>query len=621
MESSTRPFVSPTVTFKLPKATTPSPGTSMLSGTIQSPLVNQTNRSSRTAFTPVAPVLTPRIGDRSSLVLLSPARTISETLTALASTTAQQLEEVWDEVGYSPEDRAAQLSDLLGKFRDACEAKIAEERGVAETFRQTIVDAKEELKRTGEALKTLVDPHLLRENNSQTLMDELSSLEVAVENIRAEAKAARDDLKQCCDQLKESHKALGLKLDDRWLDIESDLTFSRREEFHRKVTEMREEVSTRTSAVIQLVKDCQELINELRIDTRANPLDSRIVGSLVRSKHGDLIIASLVENETCVGISSASLDSLTERITQLHNEKNRRVTRINEIGESIYELWQRLRVSEAEQKAFAASVDGIGMDTIEKGEAELSRLQTLKAKMLGKLVLEAREIIQNLWDEINATDEDRMSFGAFAEKREEMFTNELLDKHEEYIQLLNSRLEQMRPILRIIERREAIIRERMELEELQKDPERLQQRGAAMTRQLMEEEKMAKRIKRELPKLTQMLDEKLQEWKNTNGEDFKYRGKVYLHIMEEQEEEWQQYKENEIQLKLKKKQEEKASVENRFQPATTFRAAPTKAPKPVPAISKPLADGRSRDNTRAPSRPKVRGDSSLVQASSQAQRI
>jgi protein regulator of cytokinesis 1 len=555
-------------------------------------------------------VLTPRIGDRSSLVLLSPARTISETLTALAATTAQQLEEVWDEVGYSPEDRAAQLSDLLAKFRDACEAKIAEERGVAETFRQTIADAKEELRKTGEALKSLVDPHMLRENNNQTLMDELSSLEAAVENIREEAKAARDDLKQCSELLKDSHRALGLKLDDRWLDVESDLTFSRREEFRRKVSEMREDVSTRTSAIIQLVKDCQDLINELRIDTQQNPLDRRIVGSLVRSKHGDLIMTSLIENETCVGISSASLDALTERIAQLHNEKNKRVATINEIGESIYELWQRLRISETEQKAFAASVDGIGTDTIEKGEAELERLQSLKAKMLGNLVWEAREMIQNLWEEMNATDEEKKSFQSFAEKREEMFTNELLEKHEEYIQLLNSKLEHMRPILRIIERRECIIRERMELEELQKDPERLQQRGAAMTRQLMEEEKMAKRIKRELPKLTQMLDEKLQEWKNMNGEDFKYRGNVYLKVIEEQEEEWQQYKENETQLKLKKKQEEKASVENRFQPSASFRSLAAKA-KPAPGVSKPLADGRNRDNTantRAPSRQKVRCD-------------
>jgi hypothetical protein len=206
--------------------------------------------------------------------------------------------------------------------------------------------------------------------------------------------------------------------------------------------------------------------------------------------------------------------------------------------------------------------------------------------MIGKLVVEARETIATLWDETNATKEQRSSFEPFSVQNEDLFNDELLEKHEEYIRALQGRLEHMKPIRKMIKHREDIIQERMEYEELQKDPNRLQQRGASMTKQLMKEEKMARRIK-SLPKLSRDLEAKLKDWKETNHEDFQYHSEIYLDIMQRQEEEWQQYKENELQQKLKKKQEEQALVESRFGAGTKFR--------PLPA-RKVLTNAQSRQN-------------------------
>ena len=89
--------------------------------------VNKNNRSHLSAITPIQPVFTPSGTPRGSHVLLSPSRTITETLNALASSTANQLEEIWDQVGYSPQERASQLKELLMSFRDQCDQKISEE--------------------------------------------------------------------------------------------------------------------------------------------------------------------------------------------------------------------------------------------------------------------------------------------------------------------------------------------------------------------------------------------------------------------------------------------------------------------------------------------------------------
>lgn len=406
----------------------------------------------------------------------------------------------------------------------------------------------------------------------------------------------------------EAHQALGRSLDEQWSDLESDLTMQRREEFHRKVEEMKEEVATRTAAVIQLLRDCQHLMNDLGIDgqTSESQLDRRITGSLVRSKDSSFIMASKFQTETCTGISSTALEELTNRASELSHEKRRRKTMLQDLGAEIALLWEQLRVPEDEQRTFTESVKGLGMDTIEKGKAELLRLKELKSKMLGNLIEDARTTIRELWEETNATENMRQLFESIRIVDRNQFNDELLEDHLEYIRELQDRLEQMKPIVRIIERREDILRERMEYAELQKDSDRLKQRGAAMARQLMEEEKMARRIKKELPRLTKHLEETLTEWREKMGEEFQYHGEEYTRVMEQQEAEWIQYKNNEMQMKLKKKQVEQQLEENKYLGKTTSGVSKQ---KPLSgSVMRPLGDSNRRGD----------GHSSRLRSSSNA---
>mmetsp|Transcript_32927 Transcript_32927/g.49712 ORF Transcript_32927/g.49712 Transcript_32927/m.49712 type:complete len:606 (+) Transcript_32927:23-1840(+) len=545
--------------------------------------------------TPSGPVLTPNrdndstlMNNSTTMILLSPSRTIAESLTALASSTAQQLEQVWDEVGYNSEERASQLSDLLRQFRSLCDEKISEERGVADTFRSEIRDAQKELKETKTALKEAFEQQSIDEQLSGlSLTDQLSSLEQSLEAIREEANLAREDLTECRQLLIEAHEALGISLEEKWLDVESDLTKERRADFHRKLEEIKHQVSTRTSAVVELLQDCQHLMHELRIPEEESVLDRRIAGSLVRSKDGSFILASKLKTQTCVGIGPNVLEELTQRVTQLTTERKTRKVRLQEMGTEIATMWEKLQVSDEDQRKFTQGVQGLGMDTIVKGEEELRRLHNLKAEMLSKLISDARAAISLLWDETNTPQQQREMFSPYFKNDESQWNNELLDLHEEYIMTLETRLEQMKPILRILERREEILVERMEYERLQHNSERLQQRGAGLAKQLMREEKMAKRIKRELPKLTNSLQEKLQEWKKDHGEDFQFGGKVYLDVMTSQDKEWKEYKENEAKAKLQKKKEERELVENRFRNKSAYK--PVNGKKGPSTKTRPLA--------------------------------
>eukprot|EP00518_Triparma_eleuthera_P017841 CAMPEP_0197561450 /NCGR_PEP_ID=MMETSP1320-20131121/25203_1 /TAXON_ID=91990 /ORGANISM="Bolidomonas sp., Strain RCC2347" /LENGTH=227 /DNA_ID=CAMNT_0043123093 /DNA_START=15 /DNA_END=698 /DNA_ORIENTATION=- len=219
-----------------------------------------------------------------------------------------------------------------------------------------------------------------------------------------------------------------------------------------------------------------------------------------------------------------------------------------------------------------------------KGEVEVNRLVKLKAEMRGKLIEEAREAIVQLWEETNASQATRDAFRGLDCTDEASYTDELLQEHDEEIEVLRARLETMRPMLKMIERREEVVAERLKYEELQKDPDRLKQRGGALTKQLMMEEKMQKRIKKDLPKYNDTLRKRLREWKAEAGEDFMYKGEPYALTMERQEAEWASYKDEEAQKKLQKKQQEKA----RYSGAGQKLNLPGKGKQKTRRTSKPL---------------------------------
>jgi protein regulator of cytokinesis 1 len=323
-----------------------------------------------------------------------------------------------------------------------------------------------------------------------------------------------------------------------------------------------------------------------------------------RGKSSDsYTVTSYFESSSCIGIGKDVLDRLTSRIAELNGEKRRRRNKLGEMGTAIASLWSLLRVPPDEQRAFTESIRGLGMDTLEKGEIELSRLHELKAVMIGKLIREQRRTIEELWESTNATDAEMASFYEYiCVNDEDKLTDELLAKHEQYVGALNAKLEKMQPILDLIERREAIIEERVELDLLQKDPDRLKGRNAS--KQLLKEEKMMRRVQKELPKITEHLERKLKEWfeenkpSQTEGEvrdedlgHFMYKGLPYMRTMKTQEHEWRTRKEKGEQERQRKRQEERsASSGSAF--GSTYSKLPGK--KWNPPIDRP----RSASNMR-----------------------
>ncbi|KAF2031199.1 hypothetical protein EK21DRAFT_63873 [Setomelanomma holmii] len=230
-----------------------------------------------------------------------------------------------------------------------------------------------------------------------------------------------------------------------------------------------------------------------------------------------------------LGLHIDDLAQLKAKKERLVEEKRSRERRLGQLRGTIEELWERLGIEQHERKQFLNSNRGCGLRTINEYEDELARLNELKRQNLHLFVEEARCKLQELWDALYFSEEEMLDFTpAFSD----VCSDALLSAHEAEIARLEALKEQRLPILQKIDRHRELIKERNELAQSSQDASRLMARGQKGEKRdpgkLLREEKMRKRIAKELPKVESDLKNTLESWEDEYGRPFLVHGQRYL---------------------------------------------------------------------------------------------
>lgn len=118
----------------------------------------------------------------------------------------------------------------------------------------------------------------------------------------------------------------------------------------------------------------------------------------------------------------------------------------------------------------------------------------------------------------------------------DVYSDALLEAHESEIIRLETLKEQRAPMLSLMERHRSLISERDELAAASQDASRLMMKPQKGEKRdpgkLLREEKMRKRIAKELPKVTADLRKALEQWEDEWGRAFYVHGERYLDIIE-----------------------------------------------------------------------------------------
>jgi Ase1/PRC1/MAP65 family protein len=197
-------------------------------------------------------------------------------------------------------------------------------------------------------------------------------------------------------------------------------------------------------------------------------------------------------------------------------------------------LWDRLGIEEPDRKAFLAANRGCGLRTINEFEDELARLNELKRQNLHLFVEDARVRLQELWDALYFSEEEMLEFTpAFSD----VYSDALLSAHEAEIERLHTLKDQRAPVLEAIDKHKSLIADKKALEESAADATRLMMKPQKGEKRdpgkLLREEKMRKRIAKELPKVAAALKKNLEEYEDDYGKPFLVHGQSYLDEMEQ----------------------------------------------------------------------------------------
>ncbi|KAG9791519.1 hypothetical protein KCU88_g919, partial [Aureobasidium melanogenum] len=249
-----------------------------------------------------------------------------------------------------------------------------------------------------------------------------------------------------------------------------------------------------------------------------------------------MIVQNYRDSPEQLGLHQADMDRLRSRRDKLLDEKKSREKRLADLKKNIETLWDRLGIEEADRKAFLAANRGCGLRTINEFEDELARLNELKRQNLHLFVEDARVRLQELWDALYFSEEEMLDFTpAFSD----VYSDALLSAHEAEIERLTTLKEQRAPTLAAVEKYRSLIADRDALAASASDASRLllkPQKGEKRDPgKLLREEKMRKRIAKELPKVTAELKKVLQKYEDEYGRPFLVHGERFLDELEEAE--------------------------------------------------------------------------------------
>lgn len=203
-----------------------------------------------------------------------------------------------------------------------------------------------------------------------------------------------------------------------------------------------------------------------------------------------------------LGLHEDDISRLRSKRDKLADEKKSREKRLKDLKATVEALWDRLGVEEHERKKFCNANRGCGVRQINEFEDELSRLNELKRQNLHLFVEDARFKLQELWDGLYFSEEEMLEFTpAFSD----VYSDALLEAHEQEIERLEALKEQRAPTLELIDQHRSLVKDRNDLQASSQDASRLLGRGQKGEKRdptrLLREEKMRKRIAKDLPKV------------------------------------------------------------------------------------------------------------------------
>ncbi|KAG4112071.1 hypothetical protein ERO13_D13G140800v2 [Gossypium hirsutum] len=504
-------------------------------------------------------------------------------------TLLQKLQEIWDEVGESDEERDKMLLQIEQECLDVYKRKVEQAAKSRAELLVTLSDAKLELSTLVSALgdKSFLGVDTVKA--SGTIKEQLAAIAPALEQLWKQKEErvkefsdVQSQIQKICGEITGSaNEQAGAPAVD-----ESDLSLKKLNEYQVKLQELQKEKSDRLHKVLEFVSTVHDLCAVLGMD----------FFSTVTEVHPSL------DDKTCVQSKSISNDTLlrlAETVSALHEDKKQRIHKLQELATKLTDLWNLMDTPEEERRLFdhvtcniSASVDevdvpgALALDLIEQAEVEVERLDQLKSSRMKELAfkrqVELEEIFAHAHIEIDP-EAAREKIMALIDTGN-VEPAELLADMDNQITKAKEEALSRKEILDRVEKWMSACEEESWLDDYNRDDNRYNaSRGAHLNLKRAEK---ARILVNKIPGMVDTLVAKTRAWEEDRGISFKYDGIPLLAMLDEYAMLRQEREEEKRRLRDQKKFGEQQNTEQ--EPIFSSRSTPAR-----PASTKKVVGPRT----------------------------
>ncbi|KAK8620526.1 hypothetical protein V6N13_067000 [Hibiscus sabdariffa] len=315
-------------------------------------------------------------------------------------TLLQKLQEIWDEVGESDEDRDKMLLQIEQECLDVYKRKVEQAAKSRAELLLTLSDAKLELSTLVAALgdKSFLGVDTVKA--SGTIKDQLSAIAPALEQLWKQKEERVKEFSDVQSQIQkicwEIAGSTGEQTGAPAVDG-SDLSLKKLNEYQVKLQELQKEKSDRLHKVLDFVGTVHDLCAVLGVD----------FFNTITEVHPSLDETTCAQSKS---ISNDTLLRLAKTVSALNEDKKQRLHKLQELATKLIDLWNLMDTPGDERRLFnhvtcniSASVDevtvpgALALDLIEQAEVEVERLDQLKSSRMKELAFKRQVELEEIF--------------------------------------------------------------------------------------------------------------------------------------------------------------------------------------------------------------------------------
>ncbi|CAH8351059.1 unnamed protein product [Eruca vesicaria subsp. sativa] len=445
-----------------------------------------------------------------------------------------ELQIIWDEVGETENDRDKMLLELERECLEVYRRKVDQANRCRAQLRQAIADAEAELASICSSMGER--PVHIRQSDQSvgSLKQELGTILPELEEMQKRKSERRNQFLLVLEEIENitnDIKGQGEHVLSKPLIDETDLSMRKLEELHCHLQALQKEKSDRVETIRKhlctLYSHCSVLgmdFNE--VVSQVNP--------------------TLTDPEGPRSLSDHTIDNLDAAVQKLREVKIQRMQKLQDLATTMLELWNLMDTPIEEQQEYqhitcniAASeheitqANSLSEDFIKYVEAEVVRLDEVKASKMKELVMKKRSELEEICRKTHMlpVSDSAMDQTIVAIESGTVDATLVLEHLEQHISKVKEEALSRKELLEKVEKWLSACDEESWLEEYNRDDNRYNAgRGAHLTLKRAEK---ARNLINKLPVMVEALASKTIVWEQEKGTEFLYDGIRLLSMLEE----------------------------------------------------------------------------------------